>query len=50
MKASGARLPRMVIVQQCIRDKGILDALCNYVSNCFVFSCEFGSSLVESNN
>ncbi|KAH1211465.1 Uncharacterized protein GmHk_14G039906 [Glycine max] len=32
VKASGARLPRMVIVQQCIRDKGILDALCNYAS------------------
>ncbi|XP_027939226.1 uncharacterized protein At3g06530 [Vigna unguiculata] len=32
VKASGAPPPRMVIVQQCIRDKGILDALCNYAS------------------
>ncbi|TKY57271.1 U3 small nucleolar RNA-associated protein 10 [Spatholobus suberectus] len=30
VKVSGAPPPRMVIVQQCIRDKGILDALCNY--------------------
>ncbi|CAJ1971385.1 unnamed protein product [Sphenostylis stenocarpa] len=32
VKASGAPPPRMVIVQQCIRDKGILDTLCNYAS------------------
>ncbi|KAL2316770.1 hypothetical protein Fmac_030646 [Flemingia macrophylla] len=32
VKVSGAPPPRMVIVQQCIRDKGILDALCNYAS------------------
>lgn len=50
VKASGAPPPRMVIVQQCIRDKGILDALCNYVSNFCVLSCEYGSGLLESNN
>jgi len=34
-------------VQQCIRDKGILDALCNYVSNICVFSCEYRNGLLE---
>ncbi|RDX79717.1 hypothetical protein CR513_39830, partial [Mucuna pruriens] len=33
VKVSGAPPPRMVIVQQCIRDKGILDVLCNYASS-----------------
>ncbi|KAA8539764.1 hypothetical protein F0562_026456 [Nyssa sinensis] len=32
VKASGAPPPRKVIVQQCIRDMGILEALCNYAS------------------
>ncbi|XP_027329398.1 uncharacterized protein At3g06530 isoform X2 [Abrus precatorius] len=32
VKVSGAPPPRMVIVQQCIRDKGILEVLCNYAS------------------
>lgn len=32
VKVSGAPPPRSVIVQQCIRDKGVLDALCNYAS------------------
>ncbi|XVF49416.1 hypothetical protein PTKIN_Ptkin04bG0010100 [Pterospermum kingtungense] len=32
VKVSGAPLPRSVIVQQCIRDMGVLDALCNYAS------------------
>ncbi|XP_075111294.1 uncharacterized protein At3g06530 isoform X2 [Nicotiana tabacum] len=32
VKASGAPLPRKIIVQQSIRDLGILDVLCNYVS------------------
>ncbi|KAI4332818.1 hypothetical protein L6164_017696 [Bauhinia variegata] len=32
VKVSGAPPPRNVIVQQCIRDKGILDVLCNYAS------------------
>lgn len=31
VKVSGAPPPRKVIVQQCIRDTGILDALCEYV-------------------
>ncbi|XP_058086889.1 uncharacterized protein At3g06530 isoform X2 [Magnolia sinica] len=30
VKASGAPLPRKVIVQQCIRDMGVLEDLCNY--------------------
>lgn len=30
VKASGAPLPREVIVQQCIRDMGVLEAICNY--------------------
>ncbi|XP_075484364.1 uncharacterized protein At3g06530 isoform X1 [Primulina tabacum] len=29
VKVSGARLPRGVIVKQCIQDKGILEAICN---------------------
>ncbi|KAF7836313.1 uncharacterized protein G2W53_011172 [Senna tora] len=32
VKDSGAPPPRKVIVQQCIRDKGIIDILCNYAS------------------
>ncbi|PIN11747.1 hypothetical protein CDL12_15648 [Handroanthus impetiginosus] len=32
VKASGARLPREVIVQQCIRDVGVLEAICNYAT------------------
>ncbi|CAN4080724.1 unnamed protein product [Withania somnifera] len=32
VKASGAPLPRNIIVQQCIRDLGILEVLCNYVT------------------
>lgn len=31
VKVSGAPLPRKVIVQQSIRDFGILECLCNYV-------------------
>lgn len=30
VKATGAPPPRKVIVQQCIRDKGILETLCDY--------------------
>ncbi|KAI3778087.1 hypothetical protein L2E82_07103 [Cichorium intybus] len=30
VKISGAPPPRKVIVQQCIRDMGVLEALCNY--------------------
>ncbi|XP_020576310.1 uncharacterized protein At3g06530 isoform X2 [Phalaenopsis equestris] len=33
VKTSGAPPPRNVIVQQCIRDKGVLEALCNYASS-----------------
>ncbi|WJX64702.1 hypothetical protein P8452_49448 [Trifolium repens] len=32
VKVSGAPPPRMVIVQQCLRDKGVLEVLCNYAS------------------
>ncbi|GMJ01001.1 hypothetical protein like AT3G06530 [Hibiscus trionum] len=32
VKVSGAPPPRSVIVQQCIRDMGVLEALCNYAS------------------
>ncbi|OVA04123.1 BP28 [Macleaya cordata] len=32
VKVSGAPPPRKVIVQQCIRDMGILEALCKYAS------------------
>lgn len=32
VKASGAPLPRKIIVQQSIRDFGILECLCNYVT------------------
>jgi U3 small nucleolar RNA-associated protein 10 len=32
VKVSGAPPPRAVIVQQCIRDMGVLDALCSYAS------------------
>ncbi|KAJ4840356.1 hypothetical protein Tsubulata_007625 [Turnera subulata] len=32
VKASGAVLPRNVIVQQCIRDMGVLEAVCTYAS------------------
>ncbi|KAE9614797.1 hypothetical protein Lal_00036146 [Lupinus albus] len=32
VKVSGAPPPRTVIVQQCIRDKGVLEVLCNYAS------------------
>lgn len=34
VKISGAPLPRKVIMQQCLRDMGVLEALCNYVSLC----------------
>ncbi|KAK6794238.1 hypothetical protein RDI58_007691 [Solanum bulbocastanum] len=33
VKASGAPLPRKIIVQQSIRDFGILECLCNYVTD-----------------
>ncbi|XP_004517296.1 uncharacterized protein At3g06530-like [Cicer arietinum] len=32
VKVSGAPPPRMVIVQQCLRDKAVLEVLCNYAS------------------
>ncbi|URD79238.1 U3 small nucleolar RNA-associated protein 10 [Musa troglodytarum] len=32
VKASGAPPPRQVVVQQCVRDKGLLETLCNYAS------------------
>ncbi|KAJ8511645.1 hypothetical protein OPV22_002079 [Ensete ventricosum] len=32
VKASGAPPPRQVIMQQCVRDKGLLETLCNYAS------------------
>ncbi|XVF08520.1 hypothetical protein REPUB_Repub07fG0010000 [Reevesia pubescens] len=32
VKVSGAPPPRSVIVQQCIRDMGVLEALCNHAS------------------
>ncbi|XP_047967896.1 uncharacterized protein At3g06530 [Salvia hispanica] len=32
VKESGARPPREVIVQQCIRDMGVLEAICNYAT------------------
>ncbi|KAL5745887.1 hypothetical protein ACOSP7_027033 [Xanthoceras sorbifolium] len=32
VKVSGAPPPRTVIVQQCIRDTGVLEVLCNYAS------------------
>ncbi|KAL0382271.1 UNVERIFIED_CONTAM: hypothetical protein Scaly_0514400 [Sesamum calycinum] len=32
VKTSGARPPREVIVQQCIRDLGVLEAICNYAT------------------
>lgn len=32
VKTTGAPPPRKVIVQQCIRDKGVLEAICDYVS------------------
>ncbi|KAK4480629.1 hypothetical protein RD792_013707 [Penstemon davidsonii] len=32
VKVSGARPPREVIVQQCIRDMGVLEAICNYAT------------------
>ncbi|CAL5366770.1 unnamed protein product [Camellia sinensis] len=32
VKASGAPLPRKVIVQQCICDMGVLEVFCNYAS------------------
>ncbi|XP_030533160.1 uncharacterized protein At3g06530 isoform X1 [Rhodamnia argentea] len=32
VKVSGAPPPRQVVVQQCIRDMGILEVLCNYAS------------------
>ncbi|CAA6663312.1 unnamed protein product [Spirodela intermedia] len=37
VKSSGAPPPRKVIVQQCIRDKGVLEALCNYALPTKVF-------------
>ncbi|XP_022872922.1 uncharacterized protein At3g06530 isoform X3 [Olea europaea var. sylvestris] len=32
VKTSGAPLPRHVIVQQCIQDMGVLEAICNYAA------------------
>ncbi|KAL5569803.1 hypothetical protein UlMin_026378 [Ulmus minor] len=32
VKVSGAPPPRKVIVQQCLRDKGVLEVLCSYAS------------------
>ncbi|WCJ36431.1 ARM repeat superfamily protein [Euphorbia peplus] len=32
VKVSGAPLPRNVVVQQCNRDMGVLEALCNYAT------------------
>uniref|UniRef100_A0A0D9W7V0 BP28 C-terminal domain-containing protein n=1 Tax=Leersia perrieri TaxID=77586 RepID=A0A0D9W7V0_9ORYZ len=32
VKSSGAPPPRSVMVQQCIRDKAVLEALCNYAA------------------
>ncbi|CAA2963486.1 uncharacterized protein At3g06530-like [Olea europaea var. sylvestris] len=32
VKTSGAPLPRNVIVQQCLRDMGVLEAICNYAA------------------
>ncbi|XP_062092226.1 uncharacterized protein At3g06530 [Humulus lupulus] len=32
VKLSGAPPPRKIIVQQCIRDKGVLEALCHYAT------------------
>ncbi|CAA0830720.1 Uncharacterized protein SHERM_26110 [Striga hermonthica] len=32
VRTSGARLPREVIVQQCIRDMGVLEAICDYAT------------------
>nr|XP_025671781.1 uncharacterized protein At3g06530 isoform X3 [Arachis hypogaea] len=32
VRVSGAPPPRMVLVQQCIRDKGVLAVLCNYAA------------------
>uniref|UniRef100_A0A2P2MAY2 Uncharacterized protein At3g06530 n=1 Tax=Rhizophora mucronata TaxID=61149 RepID=A0A2P2MAY2_RHIMU len=32
VKVSGAPLPRSVVVRQCIRDMGVLEALCGYAS------------------
>ncbi|XP_015877759.3 uncharacterized protein At3g06530 isoform X1 [Ziziphus jujuba] len=32
VKATGAVPPRKVIVQQCLRDRGVLEVLCNYAS------------------
>ncbi|KAI3712588.1 hypothetical protein L1987_71147 [Smallanthus sonchifolius] len=32
VKTSGAPPPRKVIVQQCVRDMGVLEVLCNYAS------------------
>ncbi|TVU14983.1 hypothetical protein EJB05_38480 [Eragrostis curvula] len=32
VKSSGAPPPRSVLVQQCIRDKAVLETLCNYVT------------------
>ncbi|CAN1344842.1 Uncharacterized protein At3g06530 [Linum perenne] len=33
VKASGAPPPRNVIVQQCLRDLGVLETICNYASS-----------------
>nr|CAB3487846.1 unnamed protein product [Digitaria exilis] len=38
VKSSGAPPPRSVIVQQCIRDKAVLETLCNYVTPTKEFS------------
>ncbi|KAG8390231.1 hypothetical protein BUALT_Bualt01G0062300 [Buddleja alternifolia] len=32
VKSSGARPPREIIVQQCLRDMGVLEAICNYAT------------------
>jgi len=38
VKSSGAPPPRSVLVQQCIRDKAVLETLCNYVTPTREFS------------
>lgn len=37
VKLSGAPPPRKIIVQQCVRDRGVLEVLCNYVSYYYFF-------------
>ncbi|KAF3785717.1 HEAT repeat-containing protein 1 [Nymphaea thermarum] len=35
VKSSGAPMPRKTIVQQCLRDVGVLEAVCSYTVVCF---------------